>query len=193
MFLALELLSFTILFKLESRKLSGWEQHPCCWWIRLCIWMPSHRPDEISCCVSIIITDNDGILKSCNTYSTFYILWEKKSKINKCFVLSSLRNSLILLPGSEFPTYIIFFLSKELLLIFLVTVLLASNSLHFGLSEKVYLSFTFEGQFYRVQKSMLMGFFSLNTLNICSQHSILFFLAWFPRSWMQFSFLLLYK
>lgn len=149
--------------------------------------MPSHRPDEISCCVSIIITDNDGILKSCNTYSTFYILWEKKSKKNKFFVLSSLMNSLILLSGSEFPTYIIFFLSKELLLIFLVRVLLASNSLHFGLSEKVYLSFTFEGQFYRVQKSMLMGVFSLNTLNICSQHLLniyftLFFLAWFLRN-----------
>lgn len=46
--------------------------------VRLCIWMPIHRPDEIACRVSIIISGNDDILKSCNTYTiNFTILWNE--------------------------------------------------------------------------------------------------------------------
>lgn len=40
--------------------------------------MPIHRPDEIACRVSIIISGNDDILKSCNTYTiNFTILWNE--------------------------------------------------------------------------------------------------------------------
>lgn len=39
-------------------------RRPRCCCARLCIWMPIHSPDEIACCVSVIISGNDDILKS---------------------------------------------------------------------------------------------------------------------------------
>lgn len=69
-----------VLFKLNSCKFSVARRalRPRCCCVGLCIWMPIHRPDEIACCVSIIISGNDDILKSCNTYTiNFTILWNE--------------------------------------------------------------------------------------------------------------------
>lgn len=51
--------------------------------------MPIHRPDEIACCVSIIISGNDDILKSCNTYTiNFTILWNEALSLSWAALLS---------------------------------------------------------------------------------------------------------
>lgn len=58
--------------------MARWVRRPRCCCARLCIWMPIHSPDEIACCVSVIISGNDDILKSCNTYTiNFTILWKE--------------------------------------------------------------------------------------------------------------------
>lgn len=66
-------------------SVARWVQCPRCCCVRLCIWMPIHRPDEIACCVSVIISGNDDILKSCNTYTiNFTILWSQAFRFLSC-------------------------------------------------------------------------------------------------------------